>query len=84
MTPLRKADALHPTALRKANSEERPFYASLNARVIAILDARKAGNNPPTKPITMAKIIPVISIFGVILKAKASSLKLLVWPVPAV
>ena len=40
-------------------------YASLSARVIGIRAARRAGSNPPTKPINAAKAIPVPRMVGV-------------------
>ena len=59
-------------------------YASRNALVIGICEARTAGSRPPTMPMITANIMPTTMMGGVIWKANASSLKLCVWPVPAV
>jgi len=52
-------------------------HPALNASIIPILDAFIAGKTPPTKPMTSEKRTAINTIFGVMLKEKASSEK--VW-----
>lgn len=89
--PPPSASTARPTLLPFAvtRSSGRPLagsalvvYPSRSAEVIGRRAARIAGSNPPRIPITRANAKPTARMAGVILKAKAISLKLWVWPVP--
>jgi hypothetical protein len=63
-------------SVNSVKGERTTLHSSRKAAAIGSRDARMAGNNPPTKPISADQMIPRTSNSGVTLNAKATWLKL--------